>query len=378
MYIIYIHIFFPLQPFLAQVFIAMATPPQLGRKSGTTADNFEVDFMVEQLEPYARLKDCPFDWELAHYAKSRRTQSADRDGLMLYHILLAIVLTLAPFGYPSLGLLKIVWGELQRKFKIMSRELTAVYDGKLDSWASLCCERVRLACRHVVDLKRSKTTWVGKEVKSLLDLVHLRDVQSPDVLPPAVPIATRRSIAKIPSSPGASSSSVICCSFKCQCDDCKLAPSVVSCDSKDEGNESSCDSAERAALANTEFVPAQRGGQKRAARAEGDDDKEDAKPVKRRPAAAKKKPATAEPEEKPAAQDKPMSLKIVMRNNPVEKRESYIMMDGKFLLSCRETASAAYKTIIEKLAEEIRDGTCAGDKKICLERLTALKLSHLP
>jgi hypothetical protein len=343
----------------------MGTPPQLGRKSGTTADTFDVDFMVEQLVPYARLKDCPFDWELSNYAKSRRTQGADRDGLAFYHILLCIVLTLAPLGYPALGLLKIVWSELQKKFNIMSKELTAVYDGKLDSWSSLCCERVRLACRHVVDLKRSKTTWVGKEVKSLLDLVRLRDAPSP-----AIPPATRRPLAKIPSSPSASSSAVICCSFNCKCDDCKPSPSVVSCNSHDEASES--DSISRVALANTEFVPAQRGGQKRAASAVDEVDKEDAEPLKK-PAAAKKRPAKAKPKKNLAALDKLLDVKIVMRNNPLDKRESYIMLNGKFLLSCSEKASPAYKTIMEKLAEEIRNGTCAGDKKICLERVTALK-----
>lgn len=249
----------------------------VGRAKGTLCDNFDVHGLVEDLRAFATINDCAFDWELASYAKSRRSQGADRAGLSHYSQLLAVVLAHAPHGHPSLVLLEIARKELQLEYAIMSKELAYIYDGKMDSWTTLCCDKVRLACRHVVDLKRSRTSYVGKELQLLFELIALRESAAPQS-PKASNKASPKAAALPPASPPASPSSeaAVCSGFTCQCDDCKPEASVVFC-------ESSCESScEAAARVNVDFAPADRGGQKRAAEAIDADEEPVPKAIKKR------------------------------------------------------------------------------------------------
>jgi hypothetical protein len=348
-----------------------------GRMKGSTCDIFEPESLIADLKPYAAVKNCAFDFELAQYAKTRRSQAADREGLAFYKVLLAIILSHCPHGYPSLLHLKLVWKTLQDKFHVMSKELFPIYHDKIDAWTSLCCEKVRLACRHVVDLKRSQTTFVSSELQSLMDLVVVRSRNEP---PSTIARARSLKISIATPEPSSDESALICCGFSCKCDDCKPTADVVTV----LESPSDCESETSvAARANCEHVPASRGGQKRAAEKKDDDEEPAAKPKKPKTASAKKKPA-AKPKPKPPAAEQPaeqpaeqaaLDLKIVTRNRPEDKRECYIMKNGKFLVACKEKACASYKAVIAKLVEEMHDGTLAADKELCKARLSTLMLN---
>ena len=51
--------------------------------------------------------------------------------------------------------------------------------------------------------------------------------------------------------------------------------------------------------------------------------------------------------------DGPKEFKIVRRDNPKQKREAYIMMNGKYLITCRVTQSPKYLDIITTIKEEL-------------------------
>ena len=80
-----------------------------GRKKGTTCDRFEPAALEKDLEHLANLKCPPCDFEMLNYGKTKRSQAADRDGLVEYHPLLAVVLKHAPKGLPTQSLLKLTW-----------------------------------------------------------------------------------------------------------------------------------------------------------------------------------------------------------------------------------------------------------------------------
>jgi hypothetical protein len=361
---VYNNVFLHLQPFSAQV-ATMA-----GRAKGTVTDGFDPEAMIHDLGKFAKVKDCAFDFELCNYAKTRRSQAADREGLAYYSTLLTIILAHAPHGYPSLLHLKIVWKVLQDKFQVMSKELFPIYNTKLDAWSSLCCEKVRLACRHVVDLKRSQTTFVSREVQSLMDLVVLRHPALPHV---SSPIATARSSSSIaPPSPNSTESDLICCGFTCQCVDCKPTPDITTVQGSSTDGESETS---LAAHTNCEHVPANRGGQKRAAEQTVVSELRANPPRKK----VGKQPAAERQDQQPAAEQSAEQvgphLKIVSRNKPENKRESYIMKDGRFLIACKESSCASCKAVISTLVKEMKEGSLDADKDKCKTRLTTLMAS---
>ena len=116
-----------------------------------------------------------WDFELAHCAKTRKSQAADRTGLEFYFVLLQIILKHAPFGHPNIAHLKIVWKTLQEKYQVMSKAAVAEYGTNVLIWASACAEKVRLACAHAVKLEQAGTEYVAEKVKALMDLVTLRN-----------------------------------------------------------------------------------------------------------------------------------------------------------------------------------------------------------
>eukprot|EP00974_Lingulodinium_polyedra_P110966 10732361-Lingulodinium_polyedra.AAC.1 len=55
---------------------------------------------------------------MKHYAKARRSQGPDRNGLAMYKLLLTCVLQHAPGGFPGLVALRDCYLQLQREYGI--------------------------------------------------------------------------------------------------------------------------------------------------------------------------------------------------------------------------------------------------------------------
>eukprot|EP00974_Lingulodinium_polyedra_P077507 7503794-Lingulodinium_polyedra.AAC.1 len=68
----------------------------------TPNDSVDVAGLCHALGKYASLKRPPFDFEMKHYAKARRSQGPDRDGLAMCKLLLICVLQYAFGGFPGL------------------------------------------------------------------------------------------------------------------------------------------------------------------------------------------------------------------------------------------------------------------------------------
>ena len=127
-------------------------PPE--KKVRTSNDLFYKAALYEALKVFAMLKKLAWDWEFLEYGKSRRSQGPDREGLEYYFEVLQAVLKFAPKGFPSLALLKLVWTQLNEKHNVMAEEVKAKYKQKgIDLWASDACDKLRVMCSHVVDLK---------------------------------------------------------------------------------------------------------------------------------------------------------------------------------------------------------------------------------
>eukprot|EP00974_Lingulodinium_polyedra_P078588 7610911-Lingulodinium_polyedra.AAC.1 len=168
---------------------------------------------------------------------------------------------------------------------------------------------MRVALKHVVDLKRSRTQFLDPALKALVSLVRedahdqptnveqsLPTDRSPPELPlpaPATPPApsrqnrpsakrwsrTQRALRPQISDVSAASSVQIC-SYTCRCPAC-TPPQVIEPDSP-------ASATSKAARDEPADVPAARGGQKRQA-----EDRRGATPVRKRPAALLKRPAAA-------------------------------------------------------------------------------------
>ena len=361
----------------------------MGRVPGTCGDNFSVDKLVADLQPWANLKKCPFDWELQRYAKSRKSQGPDRAGLHFYAPLLSVVLKHAPHGYPSVVLLKMVWKELEAQHKIMHPELRKNKADRIDVWTSDCVDKICIALKHVVDLKKTNTIYVTKEVQQLMDLVSLRSSGSSASLipePQAAAGAATTAPAALPdhislSQSSSESSSLIFCGVDCQCPACKQVQTI-------DGSDGDLSDTSVAARDNVEIVPAIRGGQKRAAKA---DDEDENVPGDAADASAKKKPkltkkdaaSQRKPKSDAASVKKPKSkdpifpdheppsmssssssvqppkprVKIVQRYNPPEKKSAYIMYNDVHLVGCSLKASSQYQNVLEIMKKELIDGS---------------------
>ena len=145
------------------------------RRARSGNETFDVTRLASLLEPLARDKSPPCDFELSGYGKTRRSQGPDREGLQFYAPLLMAILTVAPTGYPSLVLLRETWLELQRKFQIMGPGTHVHRDPS--EWATIAADRIRLCLKHVVDLKKSATTFMPSEVRELVETMLCRHVQ---------------------------------------------------------------------------------------------------------------------------------------------------------------------------------------------------------
>ena len=350
-----------------------------GRVSGTTNDHFNPQQMEEDLKPLAKNKKPGFDWELSLYSKSRRSQGADREGLAFYAPLLLIILNLCPKGFPNLGTLKIVWKQLQSKYDIMDPMLRHIYEKNVDVWASMCCDRVRLACSHIVSLKRSGTQYVSDQVLALLNLIKPTSTSSSSTSTVILPTPPPSRALKAYISSSSTSSDVVLCGIDCQCPECKKTTFV-----SDEESSTSV-----IAQTNIQTVPAGRGGQKRKIEEMASEAGEGQAEVIRKPAAAKSKHPKSKPpqpdgdDEKPDGDDETPGqedenpygddeYRIANRNTPADKRQCYLMKNGKCFVISTEKQSANYKDIISKIVAEIKNGELQSQKHIVKARVVSL------
>ena len=137
-------------------------------KIRTGNDSFDVESMVSKLEYFARQQDLSWDWEFLLYSKNRRGLGPDREGLLRYSSILEVILEECPTGRPSLAQLKLVWLELNRKWKIKANCKVGESD---EDWAYNCGDMLRIMCDGVINLSKSKTVYLTPEVKALQQLV---------------------------------------------------------------------------------------------------------------------------------------------------------------------------------------------------------------
>ena len=142
-------------------------------------DAFEVKDICHILSAEAHRKDCSCDWSLKSYTKTRRSQGPDRDGLIKNKNLLAKILEVAPTGRPGLIALKETWLHLHRKYDIMDKETHL----GVDDWAVECSDRVRLAFKHLLDLRDSGSKWIAPEIAELLGKLQPKVSDADDFIP---------------------------------------------------------------------------------------------------------------------------------------------------------------------------------------------------
>ena len=322
-----------------------------GLRRRAQTDRFDGTELEEALKAYARIKDNTFDWEMGAYAKTRRSQSPDRAGLEKYAPLLSTILSFAPGGFPNHGLLRDVLISLDSTYIIRSKDVPAT-KSRMD-WANDVADTIRLATRHIVDLKKSGTSYLPPILRDLVGLVKLD--ADPDMHAPPIPISwqmpepaaalpppPRRLAAK--TSNASIASSVIFCGVRCRCPLCTPAEDI----------DSSQGSATSMAAAQAEPVVASRGGQKRLAREMRGND---AEPVMQKPAGLiYKKPAAANLSKKPAN-----AFKVVHRKSPEARAEAYIMHNNKFLTGMTRAKSESYHTAVLQVAAELESGALLPD-----------------
>ena len=280
-----------------------------GRRNGTTNDRFDPEALTDALKPLAMLKKPPCDFEFEQYGKTRRSQGPDREGLEHYLPLLMILLKFATRSLPLKTLLKIVWLQLEENWSIKSKRHE---DKNNADWVDMCVDRITTACSHLRALAQSRTIFASNKLKSLMALVDIGDGVCSTTTPIASPSARTTITSPAPTSPTITSpaptlrrslqvqfsdaSSCAICSIDCKCEDCNK-PELVSLISPNSSPAKSDTS--KAAEDNEHNVPANRGGQKRAATAASKAAK-DAEPVAKQPKVAKR-PKGARVERKPAS-----------------------------------------------------------------------------
>ena len=157
----------------------------------TMNDRVDVSSLLESLRPYAKLKQPPSDWELSRYAKCRRSQAADRAGLITYIWLLTIIVDHAPKCLPPHVALRDVYLELQRDHGIKDPHLARQSDL---SWADQCADAIKIAMKHLQDVAKSRSAFLPAPLKALV--AKVRDCSSASLS--VSPASNRRAKAPKP------------------------------------------------------------------------------------------------------------------------------------------------------------------------------------
>ena len=136
----------------------------------TPNDRVDCDALLRLLSPAAELKQAPWDWSILACQKARRSQGPDLHSLReTYYDLLDKLLDVAPGGFPPLVSLRQVWMELHREHGIQPKSDIQ----SLHAWANESADRCRLMMRHLVEIKRSDSSWMKVGLGPLLAKIQL-------------------------------------------------------------------------------------------------------------------------------------------------------------------------------------------------------------
>lgn len=299
-------------------------------------DAFSVSDLVASLSELAKDRDCCEDWQLSTYVKTRRSQGPDKEGLVAHARLLGIILDHAPGGRPGQVALKDAWMALQRRYAIQGTDTAHT-----EVWADKCALKIRLALKHLLDIRAARPKSLAPEICMLMDKV--RDTNggcTPQVVTARYSPSMNSSPAAQPSpssSPkkrrilrqSSSEASVELVHWKCNCAVCSPPP-VVSLSQAS----SSADAREEAA-ANSCSVPCGRGAVK----------------------AALKKPASAQEADHGAW---PGPIKIVSRRSPAQQ---YIMAGKSYIVAVSEKQHKDYQDIIRMVHEAMLSGSVSSQEE---------------
>ena len=311
----------------------------------------------------------------------------------MYYQLLKVILTYAPGGYPALALLRGVWLLLQDRWKIMGSIHMKLYEKKPMAWAEMCADKIRVCCKHVLNLASMKSPYMTERLQSLIALVNptkpkpISTTRSPkstmdiDIKPN---LRMRPHLARHPSE-----SSCIICSSSCRCPECTtmVPPIQIDGDQDEEPIPVSDKGAARdddsATLSETDVqakklkhnVPPQKGGHKKMADDAAGVMKKPAGEVMKKPVgkAATSKPVVCEVLKKRPASKSAKQMRVVRRLKPVGKAQTYILdAGGRFLVGCSVSRSSSHKKLITEIASELKIKTLTSEKAACKARLEEL------
>ena len=366
------------------------------KKPRTSNDVFCTYALYAALEAFAKLKTLSWDWEGGEYAKSRRSQGADREGLEAYFELLKAILTLAPGGFPSLMLLKVVWSRLQAEHTIMAEEVKKKYKraSGLDEWATDACNKIRIMCSHVVDLKKSRTSFLSPKLEELVALVKLSshtssagDSEAPAASIPATQVAAKASGANKRKlrGEGSDASSVIITSMECRCPACMAEAGPIVLDTspcKSSPKKKKAVEVEASSDAESSTSRAARSNEKEPAEEEAEEEEEGAKEedINKKPAEAAVamkamkvcKVMKAMKAKAPKAPiEGPLTVTLQKRDTP-KRQESIVNVNGKYLAQCSKLQSPKYKAIMLQIKEELENGALKPEGEAIRTRIKAL------
>ena len=223
-------------------------PPQV-KRGRSHNDVVDCSSLYSSLAELAKLKASSFDWGIQRYAKSRRSQGPDREGLILYEEVLDIIIRHAPACLPGHVPLRDCWKKLHREHDIKDAP-----DKSVMQWANDAAETLRLQLKHIRSIKESGSGSLAFGLEAVL--AHVKLDESRKAKPKrtsfvAVSETTlvRRNLQAQPSD----TSSVVFCGSCCQCPTCR-AP--INLDSGEDNDE---DSVDAEATSVDQSVPAVRG-----------------------------------------------------------------------------------------------------------------------
>eukprot|EP00974_Lingulodinium_polyedra_P030861 2970291-Lingulodinium_polyedra.AAC.1 len=113
-------------------------------------------------------------------------------------------------------------------------------------WASSAADSIRLMCKHLLDLKKSCSTWISPELAELLAMISEKNSHEETKMD----TASASSSLKRWDSTASNTSSVQFCSALCRCPDCLVPEEVLS---------SQKSSTSEAAQENVSAAPSKRG-----------------------------------------------------------------------------------------------------------------------
>ena len=129
---------------------------------------FDSEDLADQWKELANLRTCGFSWDGRDYAKPSRSTQADKQGLRLYMNALAILLKMAPTGFPSHADLRNTFMVLDKKHGIFGTTEKAQF-----RVATEATEIWRVMCKDVYNMAKGEDRKVDAEFKDLVEIITL-------------------------------------------------------------------------------------------------------------------------------------------------------------------------------------------------------------